>query len=73
MYVEGLLTFQVTDVEQLIHQIGDRDLRRSVEVFPWLIIYSVSSKRHFYIFTSLIMFSVYSLSTCPLLSGCDQS
>ena len=31
LFVEGLLTFQVTDVEQLIHQIGDRDLRRSVE------------------------------------------
>ena len=31
MVVEGLLTYQVNDVEQLIHQLGDRELLRCIE------------------------------------------
>jgi len=31
LLVEGLLTFKVEDVEKLIHELGDNDLRRAVE------------------------------------------
>jgi uncharacterized low-complexity protein len=31
LLVEGLLTYQVVDVERLIHQLGERDLVRSIE------------------------------------------
>jgi len=31
MYIEGLLTFKVVDVEKLIKELGERDLRRSIE------------------------------------------
>jgi len=31
LLVEGLLTYQVVDVEQLIHQLGDQDLQRAIQ------------------------------------------